>query len=320
METAKRIYADQEIITFKGKTQIDCALLRAVCSALYSMIAVGGLFLGYLLPGVFGKTVAGGQPILHGSLLGVIVESVRGSLKMPSLHGPAGALPAALYFLVFALVGVIVLSLVLSILAFLRPKRAKRYANLNGTCVFLVYLTLFFSTLFCRSYLSGTLERSAFDLPTLLTALAALFLLALSAIAERGLDGGANVMLLLWSCAALFAFVLPASPLGSLLLRAFSERTPSAVCCLAGSAILLLNLLLSVSRLHAARGRYFDVFRFGCQILAALVLAAVCLSEGMPLSAFFSEPLTATLFFLAPASAFLLSVFAAARRSVLMRK
>lgn len=317
METAKRAYADK-IIKFKGKTRAsDHALLRAVCSALYSAIAVGGLFLGYLIPGTLGKTIAGGDPILHGSLLGAIIEIVRGSLKMPApAHGFAGVLPVILFFLVLVLLGVVLLSLVLTILAFLNPKRAKRYATVNGCCTCSVYLALFFGTLFCRSLSSETLERSAFDLPTLLTALSALCLLALTAIAEYGADGCVNALLALWSCAALFAFAIPASPLQLLLARAFYDRDPSAICCLAVFGSLLCDLALSLLRINAKRGRGFDVFRFALQFVAALVLAAVCVSDGMTPAALFEEPFSMMLLLLAPLCAFLVTVFSAAKNSV----
>ena len=72
----------------------------AAVSAVLSLIGLLGLFLGYFTDGsTAGYAIAGGAPILKGSLWGVTVEILRGSIGIPTVNaasGLAGVLPFAL--------------------------------------------------------------------------------------------------------------------------------------------------------------------------------------------------------------------------------
>lgn len=317
METAKTFTAKQKIVRHRSKTEIGTGhpLLYALCSAIYSVIALGGLFLGFFFRNApLGRIIAGGEPIFHGSLFGVVVEIVRGSISMPALaHGFSGVLPVILYFLIIVLVCVIALSMVFTILAFLRPKQAKQLGAANGCCVFLIYAALFLAALLCRAFTIEALDPSMFDFPTLVAASASLLFLVVIATARKGLQGIMNGLLLLWACAGALAFAMPRSPI-LLLLKSALVRHPDAaqIACLVLGALFLCNLLLSSLRINAGRWRSFDCVRFALQLIAALGLFVTMLSTGSSLSGFFQEPFSATVLFLSPFSGLFVSAFAIA--------
>lgn len=301
----------------KVRTGDAHALLYAVCSALFSAVALGGLFVGFLFRGApLGRIVAGGETAFRGSLFGLLVEIARGSVAPPAVGaGLGGILPFVLYLLVPVLAGMIALALFCTIAAFLMPKSAKNYAYAGGFCAFLPYCALFFGVLLFQS-LKG--ER-ALDVPLLIPMLASTVLLGAMAIARRGLRGVANLALLALSAAGMLAFFLPFSPFPAALNAALTGDMDEGVRCtlLIAAGLSAANFLLSAVRL-GARGVRPELFRFGLQFTAALALLAAYLFAG--LTSFFSAALPAIFLLLAPLGGFMLSALLSAARKKAQRR
>ena len=285
-----------------------------VCSALFGAISVLGLFFGFFMRGSVGALIAGGEPILRGSYLGVIVEVIRGSIALPKPSGYtlSEQLPVFLYFAVYALAAGVLLSLVLSVLTFVRAGSARFFCTLNG------FLTLFlYGTLCVAGVLLGSLRQELYswrqaDLPSLTAALLAFGVFAAMAIAHRGARGAVNALLLLINACSVCAFIFPHTPLLDDLNGIAIGGTDMAKRILMGFLILVTvaNLVLSVLRLERPRAQAMDIFRFGVQFVAALGLAAAYLAEGSVADFFTAQPLASVFLLLSPLCALLTAAFA----------
>lgn len=302
------------------KLGILLALRYATISAAFTLIGVLGLFLGYVFSNApLGNLLAGGEPILHGSLFGVLIEVFRGSIALPVYAGAVGLaekLRVLLYFMIFALGAAIVASFALTVLAFLRTKAARTLCIVNGYVLLLIY-----GALSALTFLLGALIRTEYswrilDAPTAFSFLLLFLLFAALAIAERKWRGAANCLLFLMSVTGLFAFAYPNTPFLNGFRRVFSETDP-----LGGSlgamiavfaAITAGNLLLSVLRLLSKDSFLCDAVRFALQLLAGLLILFAFLAEGTSLADFFTRQIiTAVFLYLPPLACLLFSSFCA---------
>lgn len=240
--------------------------------ALFALLALAGLLSGLLLPSPLGRLLAGGEPILRGSLLGVIVEVVRGSIPLPPVTwdgGPAGVLPLLLYGMSLLLALSVLLVLALAAFALCRTAQARRICFFNGGLTVLLYGIL----LLC-GLLAGVT-----DLSVALTFSAAVLLLSLLFCVRRGGAGCLHALLLLCSLASWGAFVLP--PLRTSLDALRLPPNREAVLLLVLFSVDAGNVLFSL--FHPAKGgRLFDLVRFSAAAGAALAPAAVHLAENGP--------------------------------------
>lgn len=296
------------------------ALLYALLSAGMALVGVAGLFIGYFLRGApLGRILAGGEPILRGALLGVMIEALRGSLAAPAIgSGLAGVLPRVLYLLVYVLMAAVVSSFALTAAAFLMPRSAKTFAFASGYFLLFSYGFLFFGVLCCAAASGKLRSEDLFDLPTLIPFFLLAMIFSATGVARRGGRAVSNGVFFLFSCFSLFAAAFPRTPLLESLDRAVSAPAAfESVLVLLLYAVLVLNFLLSVLRLNAG-GRYAaDMVRFGLQLFAVLAVSATYFSaEGGYFGFFLGQPLSAALLILLPLAGFLLAAFTAAACSV----
>lgn len=288
------------------------ATLYMVCSGLFGAIALSALFFGFFMRGSVGTLLAGGEPILRGSYLGVIVEVFRGSIPLPSADGASllSVLPVFLYFAIYALAAVTLLSPVLSVLSFLRPRAAHFLCVLNGFLVLFLHGTLCVSGVLLGALRGELFSWRQLDLPSFTAATLAFCVFAAMAIASRGLRGAASSLLLLFSATCVCAFIFPGTPLlHDLNLLAvggdFWKRLFLGLLCI----VMIANLILSVLRLEGRKGRNTDILRFSVQFAVALALAAVYMAE-TGAEEFFTDQLFASLFLLlSPLASLLFAAF-----------
>lgn len=289
-------------------------LFYVVCSALFGAIALLGLFLGFFMRGNVGALIAGGEPILHGSYLGTIVEVLRGSIAFPAVEGArlGQVLPAFLYAMILILAAAVPLSLALSVLTALRTRSARVLCTANGYLVLFVYGTLCVAGVLLGSIKAEIYSWQQLDLPSLTVSLLAFCLLAIMATVHKGARGVANALLLLFSALGVCAFIFPGTPLLSDLDLIGTDGLGFAKRIMLGSLAIALiaDLVLSVLRLETKRGYMTEILRFGVQFIAALGLTAVYLAEEETFADFFmQQPLASVFLLLSPLAALLLSVF-----------
>lgn len=298
--------------TWSGRT------LRApfylVCSALFCAIALSGLFLGYLMRGSVGALVAGGEPILHGSYLGLIVEVLRGSISLPHAESTelSALLPVFLYFMVYALAIGVLVSILLTVLTCVRKRSARFYCTLNGFLVLFLYGVLCVAAVLLGSLKQEIYSWRQLDLPSLAAVLLAFGVFSVMSIARRGARGVLNVFLLLVNALSVCAFIFPQTPLLSDLNLIASPGIGDGKRILMGFYLIvtIANLILSVLRLERPRTQAVDIFRFAVQFGAALGLTAAYLAEGSIADFFMNQPLASIFLLLSPLCAMLVSVFA----------
>ncbi len=268
-------------------------------SALLSVIGLLGLHLGLFTGGSsVGRTIAGGAPILRGSLMGVAIEIVRGSIGMPAVGsqtGLSGYLPLVLYLAVIVLVAVVCLSLIFSIAAIVLPNLARRLCLTNGRLLLLSYGTLFLGNLSSYTLTHGSWSAEALDLPLAFTALALFTVLSLTAITESPKKGALNFALCLLSAIALGALIVPSTPLLKKLNDIVYEKPFERITLAAFSSFLLLNLFFSFIRLNAKNAFQIDILRYAVQLIGLIVLVAAY----EPFTFFTDQPVNAALLLLA---------------------
>ncbi len=290
------------------------APVYAVCSALFAAVALLGLFLGFFMRGSVGALIAGGEPILRGSYLGVIVEVLRGSIAMPKAENITltALLPVFLYFMTYALALGVLLSITLAVLTALKPKMSRFFCTVNGFTVLFLYGAFCVGGVLLGSLRAEIYSWRQLDLPSLTAVLLALCVFAGMTVARKKWRGAVNVFLLLFTADGVCAFIFPGTPLLDDLDRlgtgtlGMGKTVAMGLLCL----FLIANLVLSVLRLERARGQFTDILRFGAQFAAALFLSAAYLAEDGAAEFFMAQPLAVVFLLLSPLAALLLSVFA----------
>lgn len=304
---------------FEKTALLPHAFFYELCSVLVSVCAAGGMFLGFLFRGSpLGSMLAGGEPLMKGSLLGILVEVLRGSISLPAAgEGLFGLLPAILYFAVFFFAFSLFLSLLLTLIALAKRTAARKCCFFNALFVLLSYGILFLLPYLHSVAETGTLSRAAVDLPTLIVLLSVLgTLLVFAAVRRRG-RVLVNFLLLTLSAFCAFALFCPDTELMEMLgaCRPFSlspaSLLPPALC-----VCILLNLLSSALRLGAKSAYSFDAFRFSLQFALLAALTGYRFLTDGSFSFFTSQVLPLTLLILSSFAALLLSAFSAALRSV----
>ncbi len=285
-----------------------------VCSALFGVISLLGLFFGFFMRGSVGALIAGGEPILHGSYLGIIVEELRGSISLPSAETVelVSLLPVFLYFMIFALAAEVLVSLALVVLTCAKGKSARVFCTMNG------FLTLFVYGILCvAGVLLGSLRQELYswrqlDLPSLTAVLLSFCVFTAIAVARRGARGAVSALLLLINAFSVCAFIFPHTPLLSdlNLIATFEVGTAKRILMGFLCVVTVANLILSVLRLEHPHGAATDIFRFAVQFAAALGLTAVYLAEGSAADFFMDQPMAAVFLLLSPLCALLIGAFA----------
>lgn len=293
------------------------AFLYALSAALFSLIALFGLFLGYFTENApLGNALAGGEPIMHGSLLGVLVEVFRGSISFPAGEGSGlrAQLPGFLYLMCFALALCIALSILSTVFAFLRPKAAARLCAASACFTIFPYAILCFGGLLLCSLSAQLFTWKLLDIPTFVTTLASFLLLGVLAAVRRGVRGALNALMLAVTFLGAFAFVFPGTPLIEDFNAAFDSATAGALrpLLLVYSAALFCNFVFSVLRIFAKDSFLPEAVRFGIWFFAALAVFVGYLASGTSLADFFVEQTLPSLFLLlSPLAGLLLAAFGA---------
>ncbi len=288
--------------------------LYAAISGIFSLLGIGGLLIGYFTGmSPIGHAVAGGEPILKGALMGVVIEIMRGSIEMPSYNlslGLSGFLPMMLYILVMILISAVLLSLILTIAAFLLPRFSRLLALQQGRVLFFSYALLFAGNALLYLLSGGTLSASPFDLPCFLTAILLLFVLFLTALAENKIKSALNGFLFCMSLLTACAFLLPSTPLLSSVNALTSPLEDNSLrgILIAFCIVVALNFILSTVRLHAKSAYGVDIVRFGVQLLVMIALIAVCFFR-TNYSFFSDQPLAAIFLLLGTLGGIALSLF-----------
>lgn len=294
----------------RGAEEVRHPILFGLFSALIAAISVFGLFAGALFRGApLGQIVAGGEPVLRGSLFGLLVEIVRGSVK-----APASGLPLLLYALVICLAAAILLAFACTAAAFLVPKRARTFALAGAYPVTLIYGALFLVTLLHAANGAAGWSDSLFDLPTLTAFLLLSAALALPALIKRRGRAVLNLLFLLLSLSCVPALCYPQTPICEKIGLLFSGGDLPAGTRLLFALLLALsalNIALSLLRLGAGNSCLWDMLRFGLQLIPSLALLFTELTADGIAEFFFAQPLPVALLFLPPLAAAVLAAFGA---------
>ena len=290
--------------------------IYAFYSVIFCLIGAFGLFLGFFLKATpFGNTLAGGETILQGSLLGVIIEVVRGSIKMPSTDatGLIKVLPSLLYVGVILLIAAIVIALVLTIVAIFVRKHAKLFSYITGYCVLFAY-----GLLFCANFLYGALTEQTFsaklfDIPTgIITAAMIFFLFGLSLV-KNGSRSFATLLVFLLTLSSALAFAWPNSALLQSENAAFGGEgelvSGARFTIILLFCVIIFNLVIASVRLSTKNGFAWDILRYGAQFIVTAALSTVYVVANKSLDFFVQQSIPALLMFLSPLAAFLLSSF-----------
>ena len=310
----------KKYVDTNGKKNTERAAAYAAVSALLSLIGIGGLFLGYLYRGApVGYAIAGGEPIMKGTLLGVALEVLQGSISMPKISSVflAGYLSRFLYLTVFLLIGALILSLALTITAMVKRTSAKKLCLFNGRILLAPYLLLFFGNMLLSALTQGAISFRSFDVPTAMISIAILLVLFFTSLPAGKSKSAFGFLLTVLSLMTVFAFAFPNTALlhdlndVTLLRTDVTESTRIVLLVLCG--VSFMNIILSVVRINAKGAFLFDVFRFGTQFLVTLALIATYyITQGGMFVFFTIQPYTAALLIVPPLAAFMLSAFATA--------
>lgn len=291
------------------------SFLYAVFGVMFAYIALFGLLVGFFVPNNLGRLLAGGEPIMRGSLIGVLVELLRGSIPFPAAGGTslAAVLPFALYFALFLTGAAVLFTVALAAVGLVKRQWAKRAAYINGYTVFFAYAVPCALGLLLSSFRAEMYGWRQLDVAALIPTLLAEAGLTALACLKKGVRGGLQAALLFLSSFGIFAFVFPQTPLCRDLDALFSGGlnwgTRVALLLLCGTA--LGNFFLSSVRLFKGDRLVFDVIRFGVQFAAALFLIAAYLAGGQSVGELIEmQPLALLFLLLAPLSALLFAAFA----------
>lgn len=292
----------------------------ALCMLL-SLFGLSGLFLGYYTGGSpVGYALAGGAPILRGSLLGVVIEVLRGSIPMPHMETFSSlfeVFPLFLYVASIFLVASLVLSFFMTLGAIVSPRSARKFCLRVGKLILFSYFALFFGNFAFRALSLPQISAEFFDLPSLAACgLSALVLLFVS-LAENGARGAINFLLLLLSLLPAAALLLPSAPLSrdvnDLIFRNGAFGGAARLALFLVFAVSIFNLFFSLLRLNVRRGYFLDFLRFSAQLACGiLLLLRYATKYGSVLEFFAVQPLSGALLFLGPVLAAVCSLFAGA--------
>ena len=284
-------------------------------SALLSLLGLVGILCGYFMNAHAGNVIAGGEPILRGALVGVIIEIMRGSIALPYVDagsGLAGYLPGTLYFIVLLLVAVLIFSLSITIASIILPRVARRLYAINGKLLLLPYALLFLGNLLYCALTQEELDARFFDAPTAFTAIAILAAMFLTAFAEDHKKSGANLLLFAFSLITVCAFAAPSPLVRDIngLANADPIATGEKIALILLLTMAAFNLAASAVRLNAKRAYVFDLVRFCLQFFCVIALIAVYPASGEAIVGFFShQPLTAVLLLISSLGGVVLSAF-----------
>lgn len=290
------------------------AIFFAVCSALFTLISVVGLFLGF--DTATSELIAGRKTLMNGSLFGLMFELVRGSLVLPAAEGAAGFFSVLLYGMVCVLIAAIAASLVLTICAVVFPRAAEKLTYANAFLTLFAYGSLFALTYAALGFRTGALTAELFDAPTALTSSAIVLLLTVMAAVRKRKFAAANFFLFFLSVLSLFALYFPNTALLSDIvgLLAGESALPLGVKISLAALIALTaaNAAAGVVRLCASKRYFIDVIRFGLQALAVFSLIASSFIADAQSGVFTDQPMALTLLAASTFAAFLFSAFMAA--------
>lgn len=299
----------------KNDRAIASALCYGVCSAIVTMLALGGLFYGLFTSQTnVGTIIAGRSTILGGSLFGVILEVIQGSAPAPQGGEGLLALPLVLYVTVFLLAAAIACSLLFSVFALIKPKRARALLLANGWSVLTVYSALLICAFLYAGYERGAFSLSDLDLPALVCIVTVAFTLFFAAILQ--MQGQAAFRLLAFVCSylALFSLLLPGTALSQSVNALLSGNTSAEISVKTALWAALLaavcNAVLSVFRLAAGKNKLFDIVRFCIQSLTAISLVVTSLVSDGSAAIFTDQPLAMILFLSSVCAAFVFSAVA----------
>ncbi len=283
-----------------------------ITAVILFLLAVGGLFLGLLSKwtSFFTPVVsAGTDGALNRSLIGVYIEIFKGLFtdggirpvtSLSFTDGLAAFLGAMHYYYFFVLAACIFVSLILTIIALMpervkegeiRPSRAERCAYGIALLTVLGYGGLFAIEYFFVPSTFLTINNfstiviplaDTVDMPSLLVSSLAAISLVLIAFAgakkrdEKMSHIVIDFILFALACAAVFAIGYPTfrmiADLNSAFVSGTSLNIGIRIMILALVVICIFNLLVSLFRMRAKRGRIFDTSRFALQLIAAITL------------------------------------------------
>lgn len=300
----------------RGNTVVS-PLFYGICSALITLFALGGLFYGSFTSKTnIGAIIAGRATLMDGSLFGVILEVIQGSAPAPSVtENGFYALPLYLYAAVFFLAAAVVCSLILSVLALVKPNRARICCLFNGWIVLLIYGFLLFCAFLSAGFERGALSMSDIDLPALVTVIVTAFLLFCAAVFRLQRQAVFRLLLLATSYATLFALLLPETELlqsVNALLTGGQEASVENVCLWILFWITVLNVPIGVFRLGAGKNRLFDIVRFILQALAVIAFVVASLVSETSTAVFTDQPLAITILISSAFASLVLAALSAA--------
>lgn len=296
-----------------AKIAVFPAWAYGIISAIFSFIALGGLFGGYLTEfTAIGRVIADRNAIYSDSLFGLMVEILRGSIAAPAIgEGGFNSLPFALYCWIFFLIAAIALSLTFTILALVIPRKSKKFCLLNGQTVLIAYGALFTLSALYLADREGVYAATSFDLPSAVVCVACALLLFFLACTQNKGRAFSNLLLYLLSLLSIFSLIYPATALSSdlndLLTGKSALETGIAVSLGFMFSLTVLNLVLSVFRLNAGKTYVFDLARFGLQTAAVISLISTSLMDSY---AIFTDQLLPIIILIASTlAAFFLAAF-----------
>lgn len=269
-------------------------------SVFVSFVGIAGLILSYfwgISPA--GCAIAGGEPILKGTLLGAFFEVFRGSANLPiAKPSLSGILPLFLYFQIPCLAAMLLISLSLSVACFFK-ENTKRLFFQNAKLTLFPYLFLFLGNFLYRAIKEPAFNGNFFDLPSLIPAAAILFCFAIASLFEG--RKWVRPLILLLSLLSLFAFSIP----HTFLLKTLESLSSPLLLCAAGCTV--FNFLLSLFCLNAKKGLAFSGLFFLLQLSFSLSLFFVFFDSARDF--ILGEPLSISLLVACPLSASFFSLF-----------
>lgn len=263
-----------------------------VFAVLFALLSIGGLFLGLIgkaLP-VLGHTdalllLSGHAKVpaaLSGSLLGAIIgffanivgifQGLIAAFKPLDLNAALGSL-FYIFLICFLCLGVL-LNLIMAIVGAASGKAAKRCMHGNGILTLITYGGLSLYLFVCSAHEGAIVANT--DFPTLIVAGLALFILFITALAERKAGGLLNILFTFLSLGTLVLFFFPYSNFGGFSIGVLGlgfdkSKLFPFIAVLLTAVLFLVNFYASCSRICAKRGYAGDAVRFCLQLVAVLL-------------------------------------------------
>lgn len=292
------------------------AIFYGVCSALVTLFALSGLFLGAMTRPAVSGLVAGRTTLMNGALFGLILEIVRGSVTLPPSEPGFAFFPVLLYGMTYFLIAAIVCSLLFTIFAIIFPRCARQTAYANAFLVLFTYGGLFALSYAALGYRTGAQTAELFDTASALTASATAILIIVMAAVRKRKFAVVNAFLLLTSVLSLFALFVPnAAPIAYINAlfeggSALPTGVKASLCALI--VLTVANAAVGIVRLTASERYFVDIIRFGLQAIAIFALIASSLTADGQGGVFSGQPTAMALLIASSFAAFLFSSFVAA--------